>query len=375
MKRKWIVIIGLVVVGLLLSAMGFLMGASRAIYWTSKGFSVTGGEISRITEPDLGYFKSIYIDVNFCDVEFISSDKYGFDACGYDMEWDWALENEVLKIAHARRIKYQIMNFGDSSTEKNYVKIYLPADSDLRTVEVKTRSADASLGRFSAESVDISNSFGNVNLYSVTSGEAHIGLNSGTITGTDINARNLLKIDNSFGEVGLRTVTSGLLQIDLNSSDFAGSDINVRNLYHSNRFGKNSFHTVSAERFTADCNSGDLELDRCEFGDMVITSRFMDITARGITSSRADIDVNSGDIRLDGELSGETVIRSRFGGVRLNTSMEKSDYSYDISVKFGNIKFDGDRLGDDTSITGGSGSVHSMKITVSSGDIEVNFAK
>jgi hypothetical protein len=184
-----------------------------------------------------------------------------------------------------------------------------------------------------------------------------------------------LQVSNSFGSVELRGVTGGLLRLELNSSDFTGSDISAQSLYHSNRFGDNRFQAVSAEKFSSDCNSGKLDLDGCMFGDMLITSRFGDITAVGITSAGADIDVNSGDIKISGEFSGATVIRANFGGVKLSTSREKADYSYDISARFGNIKFDGDRVGgSDSSINGSSAAGHSLRITVSSGDVEVNFA-
>jgi DUF4097 and DUF4098 domain-containing protein YvlB len=337
MKNIWKLIAIAIATGLVLSIIGISMGASRTLYLSNTGIHIAGGGESRITELDLGYFNSIFIDASFSDVEFVAADKYGVDIRGYDMEWHWTLEGEILTISHERRSRIQILNFGlSSNSNRSYVKVYLPRDAELENVAIKSGSGNVKLGNFRADSVEITNSFGDVELYNAKSDH---------------------------------------LMIDMNSVNFTGSNINVQSLFYNNRFGNGRFQTVSAERFTAESNSGDLELTGCVFGEISITSSFGKITANDIVSSRADIQANSGDISLNGDFTGETIIQSNFGNVKLSTSGEKEEYSYDISAKFGRITLDGERLENDTSIKSRSLSENSLNITVSSGDIEVYFSR
>ena len=317
MKIIWRIIIITIVVGLVLAVLGLSMGASRSIYWDNMRVHIAEDKISRVTELDLGYFKSVNIDIDFSDVEFIIADQYGIDACSYGAEWDWSLEDGMLKITQKGRSSINIINFNWSfqQPENNYLRVYIPSGATLGTVAINTDSGKVKLGDFRADSV---------------------------------------QINNSFGAVEVKAITSDNLKIDLDSGDVTVTDLNVRNLFYHNSFGKGRFQTVSAERFTADCDSGDLDLNVCRFGDTVITSSFGKVTTNDLISSRTDVDVDSGDVSLSGEFSGETIIRSDFGRVELSTSKPKEDYSYDISVDFGKITFDNeDRLGLNTTIRSG----------------------
>jgi len=335
MKIIWKVIIIAIIAGLALAVLGLSMGASRTVYLNKSGVHIDDGEVIRVTESNLDYFKSIIIDTDFSDVQFISADEYGIDVSGYDMECDWSLENGILKITH-KYIKKLRLSLSYWSSERNYVKVYFPKDSVLETVTINCDSGDISIGSFQADSLHIRNLFGDVELHSITSDD---------------------------------------LRIDIDSGKLKGADLNARSLFYNNKFGDGSFQTVSAERFAADSDSGDLELNGCEFEDIVIKSKFGKTAANGVISSGADIYSDSGDLILSGEFSGETVIRSKFGDVILTSSLKKDDYSYDINVTFGSIKFGDDRMGSDASIKSSIESQNSLKITVSSGDVEVNFAK
>ena len=137
MKTKWKLIIISAVVGLVLAAAGISMGASRAIYWDVKGVHLASEAENRITEPDIGYFKNIDIDAGFCDVEFVTSDKYGFDACGYGVEWDWSLNNDTLSVSQNKGLNFNLQFFNltigglSKSSSYNYLKVYIPSGAQL----------------------------------------------------------------------------------------------------------------------------------------------------------------------------------------------------------------------------------------------------
>jgi len=336
MKTIWKVIIILIAAGLILSVIGLSLGASRTLYWSRYGVNVADNrKISHITQPDTGQFTGVYVEAGFSDVEFVRSDKYGIELYGKDMDWSWSLENGILKIGYTSGPRIQVWNIDIMNTERNYIKVFIPDNAGFETVYLKADSGDVKIGDFKANSVEVANSFGDVDISGVTSDQLKIGLNSSRFTGTDLNAGNLV---------------------------------------YNNSFGDGRFKTVRAETFTADSDSGDLHITGCAFGEVNIRSSFGQIIADGLISSKTNVRNNSGDVRLSGEFTGETVIHSEFGNIDLATSGAKEDYSFDISVRFGNIRFDGERLGDSASVTSGSKLENHLKITASSGDITVDFA-
>jgi len=336
MRTIWKVIIILIAAGLILSVIGLSLGASRTLYWSRAGVHVTDSrKVSHITEPDTGQFTGVYVEAGFSDVEFVHSDKYGIELYGKDMDWSWSLENGILKIGYTSGPRIQVWNIDVMNTERNYIKVFIPDNAGFETVNIRADSGDVKIGDFKATSVEITNSFGDLDFSDVTSDQLKIELNSGRFTGTNLNARNLI---------------------------------------YNNSFGDGRFRSVSAEILTADSDSGDLHLTGCVFGELNIRSSFGQIIADDLISSKTNVRNNSGDVRLSGEFTGETVVHSEFGNIDLTTSGVKEDYSFDISVRFGNIKFDGARLGDSASVTSGSKLANHLKITASSGDITVVFA-
>jgi len=334
MKTIWKIIIITIAVGFVLSLSGFLMGASRTLYWDRTGVYTNGNEICHITEPDVGYFKSIKIESSFSDVRFVSAEKYGIELYGDNMEWFWTIENDVLKITHSKNSRYPIINLNFLPIHKNYAIVYLPDTAELEKVNIKSNSGDMDIGSFHADRVELIN---------------------------------------TFGEVDLSDVTSDYLMIQLNSGDFTGSDINVRIFEYNNSFGDGNFKTVKADKLAADNNSGDLRFTGCEFVEVDIKNNFGYIRADRFSSTKSNIRANSGDINITGNLTGETVIHSDFGDIKLTVSEKKDNYSFDISVKFGDIKFDGERMGDRSLFRSSSTLENHLKISASSGDIDVKF--
>ncbi|MCL2820483.1 MAG: DUF4097 domain-containing protein [Oscillospiraceae bacterium] len=335
MKIVWKIIIVSIVVGIIVSIIGLTLGASRSLYVDRTGVHITGSGISSVIEPNLTPFKDIYIDAGFSDIEFINSDTFGIELYGNNMEWTWSHENGVLNITHEKGSRIQILQFGFNSAAQNYVRIHLPAYADLDIVNVKTGSGKITMGEFNARSLEINNTFGNVDINNITVSES--------------------------------------MQIDLNSGRFTALSLEANNLIYNNRFGDGRFQDVKAKSIRAEANSGDLQFTNCEFGSALILNSFGKVTATGLITSNPNIRVNSGDINISGDISGEIIIHNEFGSIKLTTSGEKINYSYEISVKFGRLTFDGERRRDQTSIISGSMLENHIKITSSSGDVEVAF--
>jgi len=335
MKIIWRVILIAIAAGIILSILGLSMGASNSLYLDRRGVHTTGNVISHIKEPDLESFNSIYIESGFCDVEFINSDNYGIDLYGNNMEWSWSIDEGMLKITHNDSARLQI-NFGFMSFERNYAKVYFPANTVFRSVTIKSSSGDVKIGGYEAHEQDISN---------------------------------------AFGDVEMSNIYGSNIKVELNSGNFKGTSIDTQILTYNNRFGDGRFQSVNASYLITDSNSGNISLIDCVFDDMNLKNSFGDITARNVTSAKSMLRVNSGDIKIAGDFTGSTVIHADFGDIRFSTSLAREDYSYDISVRFGDITFDGDRMRNSSTIMSGSTGENDLKITSSSGDVFIEFGK
>jgi len=336
MKTIWKVIIIIIIVGLILSVIGFATGASRTLYLDRRGVHIGSGTINVIEETNLAPFTSINVDVGFSNIEFHNSDMFGINLSGEDIEWQWTLEDGVLSITHDKNTRWQIVNLSFIGDFRNHVRIYLPENSELDIVNIKTSSGDITLGRIQA---------------------------------------NQLEVNNSFGNVDLNDLTIGHMQVTLSSGRFTGVRLLAQNLIYTNRFGDGRFQAVRADSLSVDSGSGLVQFTNCEFGEAVITNNFGDITATGLNMQKSNIRANSGAIKITGDLSGETIMHAGFGDIDLTMIRAKEDFSYDISVRFGSINFDGERMRDQTALVSGSVQENHLKLSASSGDIKVSFGK
>jgi DUF4097 and DUF4098 domain-containing protein YvlB len=108
-------------------------------------------------------------------------------------------------------------------------------------------------------------------------------------------------------------------------------------------------------------------------GKTNVTSQFGKIEAEEVTTTQLNAKCKSGDIKLRGTFSGNTVIESEFGSVDFSTAQKENQYSYDLSAKFGDIKVNGNKV--TAKNKQNNGAENTLKISNSSGDINVNFNK
>jgi lia operon protein LiaG len=332
MKTIWKVIILAITAGLILAILGFILGASRSLYLDRAGVHIYGNGSIHIIEHDLTSFKNIDIDAGFTDVEFVSSDTYGIEIKSDNARWDRLLENDTLTISLVRNSRVQIMNFNFLPIVRNYVKIFIPNDSVLGTITVKTSSGDVNLRDIRAESIDINSTTGNIRLYGIS---------------------------------------SNYLQTSSTSGNIIGSVLQANSFIHNTRTGDGRLQVMNVERFSAESTSGDLTITGSDLVMASITARTGNIIGNDILLLNANVQTTSGDIRLNGEFLGEMEIQARTGDVRVSTSGERNDYSYTLSSRTGTIRLDGERFSNE--ITSRPTQERHIAITTTSGDINLSF--
>lgn len=420
MKNIWKIIAVSVAVGLMLSILGVFMGGfSRQIVWDRNGLrSVDKRNPNIISELDLDTISSIDVDASYANIEFIESDKYGFEIIYYNDIYNdgpvWSFENGRLKLGFSEgSVKMQILSMDFSFTgSRGKIKIYLPRGTELETVSLKTGSGDINIGGFNANKAIIHNSYGDVSLNGFSGGDLRIELDSGDFKGADIKAgdvvfnnrygngsierlnTNSLKADitsgdfvmrdcstgeteikNSYGDVSLSGFISAGFKVELDSGRFTGIDIDARDVLLSNKYGNGSFEKLNTNSLKAFITSGDFEITDSSLGETEIANSYGDITTTGTSALNADILAASGDIDLNGDFSGDTFIRSDYGKTRVTTTKAKTLYSYDLSASYGKITIDNEKMGNDSRIINDIQLENSLTITATSGDIEVSFGR
>jgi DUF4097 and DUF4098 domain-containing protein YvlB len=366
------------VLGLLLCAIGFFNGGAKAVTVNQKGVHLLNNTLQNLTELNLSPFDSIDFDIKNANIDFIPSSTYGIEMCYYGdtIKPSYTLVNNTLKITDEKDNLFSFVNMDFGFLKKtNTIKVYLPANVALKTVTIKDLSGDLKLDGFSAKTTDINASFGNLEMNEVVSDALTltVGNGSGTIKNTTTNK---LLYTNSFGNSTLENINAQTTQnaeITAKSGDITIKNFNASALVVNNSFGDITMDHITVTQLTSLIKIGDYKVRNSTIGKTDVNSQFGKIDAEDVTTTQLNAKCNSGDMKLRGTFGGNTIIESEFGKVDFSTAQKETQYSYDLSAKFGDIKVNGDKAA--TKNKQNSGAENTLKISNSSGDIDVRFNK
>lgn len=337
MKTIWKVIIVCVVVGLILAVLGLSLGASREVSFGKSGpHVVDNAEAQKIAELDLDKIENIDVQASYADIEFVESDQYGIEIVYYEQEPSWHLDDGTLTVSFNEDNTVHLFNFS-LQDKTSSVKIYLPRQADLGAVSLQTDSGYIDIGSFKALDT---------------------------------------RIYNDYGDVSLTDVTSDSLYLELNSGQAVAANVTAQEIAYSNDYGEGVFTTIATKSLTVNHDSGDFTLNGCQTDKIEIKSAYGKISAADlVVATGTNIDADSGDIDVSGNFAGETVIYADYGDIMFATAKEKGDYSWAIATDYGNITFDGEKMGDNARVESGNVSKNHLKVNADSGNIEILFAK
>ena len=162
-----------------------------------------------------------------------------------------------------------------------------------------------------------------------------------------------VNLKTSSGRILAETLNADLLSVDVTSGKTALQDLTVAN-------------------FTAKCTSGSILIEdmTAESADITLTSG--DLTVTGFVSNGFTADLTSGNASLSGDFNGENNISITSGNVSMDLKDAKTDYSRFINVTSGSVYIDGQKGGGSDTNTGAE---NTLFITVTSGNVRLNFGK
>ena len=267
-------------------------------------------------------FENISIDIDTADLDILPSDDGSCRVVAYshkDINYYASVEAGALNIGYSDdRAWYQYIGMNESE-----LTVYLPA-SVYATLKIDSSTGDINVSSyFNFESIDISLSTGDVEMYASATDFVRIETSTGDIEVSDISAASLSLVV-STGDIEVENVScSGDFYVEVTTGDaeIAG---------------------VTCGAFTSTGSTGDLEMD--------------DVIASG----KITIDRNTGCVTLDRCDASELEIETSTGSVKGVLLSEKVFITH---TSTGNIDVP-------ESIAGGK-----CKVTTNTGDITFEFAE
>jgi DUF4097 and DUF4098 domain-containing protein YvlB len=208
MKKKWIIIAILAVMGLTFLTIGAIS--------SGRGMIFMSGENEFIEVRDTEPITSIYIGFVSSNIRFVESDSFGYEISHKsEKNIHHSISDGVLRIEERLRIRF--INF-DFRREREYVNVFLPSDVSLDTVEIRTTSGNTNIGSFECEKLIVRLTSGNTTINNVTAKNAELRMTSGNINATDFNT-NGMNVNITSGRASLSGRFTGTSNFNLTSGN------------------------------------------------------------------------------------------------------------------------------------------------------------
>jgi len=365
--------------GLILLSVGYFSGAKYSVAAGKNGIHVIDSTPLSVKNLTLEPFQSIDMNVGQADIELIYSDHYGVDIQYYgdtDLP-QYTVENGRLEVSDTSLQEtgflWLNMNFNFMQTQ-NIIKIYLPANTSLKSIKVQNNTGSFHLNGVTAEKADIHLDFGALQIINAVLGDTSIVLQNGssTIQNTDVKS---LSFSNDFGKSSFENLKTDSFNTSTIKAE--NGQINITNfsstgpLLLEDKFGGIRVDGMKAGSVKSTMQNGKLEMYHSQINDLTVENSFGDINLNDLTSNGLNLKNGNGSISLNGTLKGSSTIKSDFGKVTLKTSLAQSKYNYDFSTDFGSMKINGQSTGNNVSQN--NNTENTLSIHCQNGGIDAEF--
>ena len=343
-NKKWIILSILMMIGIILSSLGFFMGAHMGVYFNSDGVHLVSREKNLIAVDDLDDFQSIQINVKYANIQLEASDHYGLEILSHldskteggttNQRFTWKLENQALIISENTSASKFNFSFGFFVDASCYIKVYFPKDANLTTAAITSTNGDIKLSNGNIEKLDITSSYGNITVNELQS-------NQGTFLSTN-------------GNVNFRSGTVEQLKIDSSYGNIQIKDFNAHTSILTSKNGDVKLQNYNTQNLAIESEYGNVKLENIESKDTTITSK-------------------NGNTSIQGNLLDNTTISSQYGDIKVQTKQLESYYSSDFSTKYGNISIKEKKLEDRSSYHTTYNNGKTLLLNSKNGNVKVEF--
>ena len=337
-KKALKIALSLVVAGAVLMGAGYLFGGFKTIYGNSNGINIYDSKDIVNEKKTIDNFQNINLNVDYSDVEIVKGEKYEIETAYNkslgDIEYNVSENTLNINRNNGKHLSFNVELFGVTNmNNSSKIKIYVPYDSSLSDIKCQIGSGNINIKDLSFKNADVACDYG----------------------------------DAEFSNIGCTSI-----KIHEKSGDIKFDNIDGSEIITTSEYGDVKVNNFKSESFTCDLKAGNMDFNSLTTGNGIITNSYGDIRGYNVLSNGLNITSNSGNIDIAGELKGNNTINSEYGDVDLESSLSEKDYSYDLTVKFGNCSVNG-KDKEDVCKKAETSSDNSINAVCKSGDLKVNF--
>ena len=149
---------------------------------------------------------------------------------------------------------------------------------------------------------------------------------------------NSVNIENSFGDMNISGLSCGELKITASAGDIGLTDVTAISSLVKNEFGDIDVHGLSGDGAEFILSAGDLSLKNItENINLKLQNHFGDIDIETVNAGNISITNNNGDVAMTGFSAQKVDITDNFGDVDLKKPENPEGTSFDLSTDFGDI--------------------------------------
>jgi len=144
--------------GMLLMVMGTALGAKKHMYLENGSVRVSEQKEQRMISESITPFSNLDINIVLSDIEVISTGtEYKVEHLN-DGRFEWSMEGDTLKIEEKTKLGYNLnvdLSFLFQRRRENKLKVYIPKNVELESLNIKNVSGDIDLTMVEAEKMTI----------------------------------------------------------------------------------------------------------------------------------------------------------------------------------------------------------------------------
>ena len=330
------IMIAILVVGILLTVIGYMNGAWLWVYADLSGVHIQ--QPAQDTSYDLvpKDYDNIKINVDYATVQILPSE-----------------DNDIHIDAIARPCTYEVKDgalvisssyFGNGWSFININMSFLRPTSAKITVRLPKKEW---------KSLNVKSSMGGIDV-------------------KDIKA-NVLDLTCLFGDIHLDNI-QGKMQIEMQNGSLYADKLTGESFKYENSFGSADVQNAVVDLVEMSSKNGDIRLNNIQMKSLVLENYFGWMHGENINGDRLIANSHNGDVTLIGNLKIAVRITNQFGKVTLGLPNIKNDeYFCSFTTSFGSVYIDGERHDGKQMLLNIDTPEKSVQIENKNGDIRVNF--
>lgn len=253
-------------------------------------------------------FDNISIKAKTADIDFVPTENGECKVVCYEqakVKHSISVENGTLTVSVVDERKwYDYIKIFSFKTPK--ITVYLP-EGQYGALNIKDSTGDVDIPKgFDFQSIDISASTGNVDVFASANDQLKIDVSTGHIRVEDISA-GVLQLSTSTGDIFVNSVNcTGEVRVNVSTGDIKFSDVNCDSITSSgSSTGDVSLSNVIVNgRLSLKTSTGDIKLNRCDAAELFMQTDTGDVTGSLISEKVFITKTDTGDVKVPKTITG-----------------------------------------------------------------------